>query len=111
MSEFVVKASQAITIGGTAADVDFSQIGMITPVQGSGNVTRLTKGRFCRVRNTHASQLLYVKYIGTATTSNADLVIGAGQSAIFLLPLGRGKFSMIASGASTTGYAEIGDFD
>lgn len=110
MSEFVAKTSKAISISGTASNVDFSQTGFVTPVQGSGNVNRIPKGRFCKVTNTHATQLLYVKYVGTATVANADLVIGAGKSASFPFDLTDGVFSMIASGSSTTGYAEVGDF-
>jgi hypothetical protein len=70
----------------------------------------LPKGRFCNIRNYHASQLIYVRQGTTATTSAYDVVIAPGQEVNFSVRDGNQTLSLIASGASTTCVIGFGDF-
>lgn len=107
MGNFVVNTSQALSIGGTAADVEL--FNNIVNAAGIASLPAAKKGRLGRIRNTHATQVLYLKKSGTCTTANADVIIPAGAEVTFGLPLELDKVSMIASGASTTGVLWIGD--
>ena len=108
MSEFVAKKSQALSVGGTAADVDLSVL-KVQDASGRNSTPGLTLGRFVKIENTHATQTMYARKGATATTSAFDIAIGAGKSVITAITPDQ-RLSLIASGASTTGFLHIGDF-
>jgi len=107
---FVVKKSQAISIGASATKVKLNN--SIT-VQGANPDVMYRKASHIRIVNTHASQLLYWKRGGaTITTSNAEGVIGVASDRSQIIPLQNiDEIQMIASGATTTGYLEFGSPD
>lgn len=104
---FVVNKSSAISIGASAVNADLSA-SRVVPV--GTRIVDSHRGGFVKLINTHASQLLYWKKgtAATVTSANADGVVGAGKEAIIGVDLDE-VLQLIASGASTTGFLEIGN--
>lgn len=107
---FVVRASVAISIGTTAVA---RRLGNLLTMDTSKNPdVAYRKATHGRIFNTHASQILYYKRdkSATVTSSNADGAVGAGKEAIFALK-NIDEIQLLGSGATTTGYFEIGTAD
>lgn len=118
MCEFITNSSQAVSIGAAAVKVTLSSF--ILPAGQPGTAPRLRKGKYVRINNYHATQLLYWSVLNTAviTTANAQGVIAPGKYAIIRVPettaptanADNDILQMIASGAATTGTVELGSF-
>lgn len=108
---FVARGSQAISIGASATKVRITSINLTMDRSRNPDVA-YRKASHAKIINTHASQLLYYRrdLVTTITTANAEGVIGAGKELIFPLQ-NADEIQMIASGAATTGYLEIGSSD
>ena len=108
---FVARGSQAISIGTAAVKTRINGINLTMDRMRNPDVAYRTASH-AKIINTHASQLLYYKrdLSATITTSNAEGVVGAGKDVIIPLQ-NKDEIQFIASGATTTGYLEIGSSD
>ena len=103
MSDYRVSSSAAISIGTTAQT--FTADAIENAADASAVRSRVPMA--IRVKNTHVSQNLFVRRGATATTSVFDMAVGAGGEATMSLG-SAGYVSIIASGATTTGFIEWG---
>lgn len=107
MSDFVVNASQSISIGVAASVISLASN---VPDTSGNQSTMLKRARLAKITNTHATQTIFISKRTTPTTAVFDVAIPAGKSEIIGLPLDLDTLSMIASGATTTGFVHLGDF-
>jgi len=107
---FVARRSAAISVGTTAI---VSRLNNLLTMDTSKNPdVAYRKSPNGRIFNTHASQIIYYKRdkSATITSSNADGAVGAGKEAIFALK-NIDEIQLLGSGATTTGYLEVGTSD
>lgn len=107
---FKTTKSQTISIGATAVNVVLAN----SPTTKGVDVAFRRLNSHVRIKNTHATQILYWKRTSnnaapvTITTSNADGAIGPLDFAVIDAPNNDRPLQMIASGATTTGVVELG---
>lgn len=107
---FNTTKSQTVSIGASAVDVILNNY----PTTKGTDVAFRRLNSHIRIRNTHASQILYYKRTlnnvapTTITTSNAEGAVGPGDSVVIAAPNNDRPLQMIASGATTTGVVELG---
>ena len=105
MTEFGVNTSVDLSIGSVAQD--FVVPSTQNAASDDSDKTRIRHASHVRLVNTHASNDLFLKRDGVATTSDFDLQVPAGNSKV--ISIGRiDRVSIIASGASTTGVLNWG---
>lgn len=117
MCEFVTNSSQAVSIGASAVKVSLASF--VVPAGGQV-MPRARKGKYIRINNYHATQLLYwsVNNAVAITVANAQGVVAPGKYCIIRVPetttptanADNDTLQMIASGATTTGTVELGGF-
>lgn len=81
-----------------------SSVGTSASTVLTANVNR----KFLAITNNHASQVIYIRFGDTATTS-AGIQLAAGQSLVLDRVVPTGLVSVIASGAATTTFFAEGE--
>ena len=105
MTEFGVNSSVSLSVGTTAQD--FVVPSTQNAESSDSNTTRVRHASHVKLVNTHASNNLFLKRNGVATTSDFDLLVPSGQEEV--ISIGNlDRVSIIASGASTTGVLQWG---
>lgn len=91
------------------AGVAASAIPIPSFVDASGNSVGIHRRHTAsRIVNYHATQLIYVATNRTATATDNDAIVAPLKEAILAIPPTAGYFSILGSGAGTTGVIDFG---
>lgn len=105
MTEFGVVSSVSLSAGTTAQNLTVPATQ--NAASNDSNTSRIRHASHVKLSNTHASNNLFLKRNGVATTSDFDIQVPPGQSEVIAIG-NLDRVSVIASGASTTGFVHWG---